>query len=299
MDQMVLGGAASLNVEVLGLSPKTTVHNITISLVQLTKKATSPSKYSSTSSSSVSLEDQSSDEVVDGFQLHTFGVPWPFMHTRPRPYRGSYIWRGAEAGGYTTDRLGLKDLQADRITDNGFELSTILTIPSPIIGAMASTTGCDPAFATVSHRLDVRVSYSVLGLGPGGIPLDRVDDEPLSEGVVRNWTLEKSLDIHSDLSSATATAAPPYLTEEETTHHCISVLPDLNLRSTKAYRSTSLWTTRIRWMYPVRITEADLRERTQRHWDETGGLCACFNQSERCDRAWGDALLRRREVLEK
>lgn len=219
------------------------------------------------------------------------------MYTRPRPYRGSYIWRGAEAAVYTSDRLGLSELQADKSTDSGFELSTILTIPSPIIGAMATTPGSDPAFATVSHRLEISFSYSILGLVLGGTPLPRRDDEPIPEGVVRSWTLEKSLEIHSDLSSATATAAPPYSPVGETQHHCISG-PEMNLESTKAYRSTSLWQTRTGWMYPVRMTEDDLRERTQRHWDETGGLCACFEQRGRCECARPEVVLRRQQTLE-
>ena len=265
---------------------------MTVNLVQITKEAICPSKYSS--SPAPFSDEQASDEVIDSFQLHTSGIPWPFMHNRPRPYRGSYIWRGSEAAEYTSERLGMGDLQADTLGDNGLELSTVLTMPSPIIGAMATTTGCDPAFATISHHLDITFSYSILGLGSGGHPLSLKDGEP-EEGVVRTWTLEKSLDIHSDLSSATATAAPPYSSAVETTDHCISE-PVMDLKSTKAYRSTSLGQTRTMWMRPVRMTEKDLRARTQQHWDETGGLCACFDQSEVCGCARRHSVLRRQGV---
>lgn len=272
--------------EVSGLSPKITIHNIVVNLVQTTNIATCPSKYSSCSA--ISSDDQQQQEVTDVYQLYSLGVPWPFLHTRPRPYRGSYVWRGAEAANYTSERLGLNDLQADCLRDDGFDLTTTLSIPSPIIGAMSTSTSCDPAFATVSHQLDVRFAYSTLQ--------DAADDslEP-AEGPARTWTIEKSLEIHSDLSSATATAAPPYAEVDATTHHCI-VTPRMDLASTKAHRSTSLGSLTIgRYMRPVRMNETDLRARTQRHWDETGGLCACFDQSEVCGCARREVGLGRQE----
>jgi hypothetical protein len=295
-NQLVLGQTAHLHVDVSGLSSHTTIHNMTVNLIQTTKEALCPSKHSS--SSSVSPEDHVSEEVLDSFQLHTFGIPWPFMHTRPRPYRGSYIWRGSEAANYTSELWGMDDLQADKATDDGFELSTVLTIPSPIIGAMATTSGCDPAFATISHHLDIRFSYSILGIGSDGNPLPSDPGVPPSEGSVRSWTLEKALEIHSDLSSATATAAPPYSSKAETTHHCIS-RPKMDLVSTNAHRSTSRGLLSTSPLRPVRMDEAERRARTQRHWDETGGLCACFDQSEVCGCARTEVVLRRQDVVEK
>lgn len=203
------------------------------------------------------------------------------MYTRPRPYRGSYIWRGEEAAKYTSDKLGFGDLQADRTHLDGFGQTTTISIPSPIIGAMATSTTCDPAFATVSHHLDVKFTYSILDQGTGGTPLPRsLDGLPL-EGQIRSWALEKTLEIHSDLSSATATAAPPYSPADATTHHCI-VEPSMDLKSTKAHRSTSYGVLSNTYLRPVRMDDDDLRRRTQKHWDETGGLCACFDQSEVC-----------------
>lgn len=277
--QLVLGQTAAVHIDVSGLSPKTTIHTVNIDLVQTTKNASCPSKYSS--SPSISSETGLPDEVIDSFQLHSFGIPWPFMHTRPRPYRGSYVWRGAEAAKYTSDRLTLGDLRADRNCDDGFGLSTTLTLPSPIIGAMATSTSCDPAFSTISHHLDVKFTYSILDQGTGGTSLARSADQEPQEGSIRTWTLEKALVVHSDLSSATATAAPPYASAGATTHHCI-VEPIMDLKSTKAARLTSLGSLRKTYMRPVRMNENDLRTRTKRHWDETGGLCACFDQSDTC-----------------
>lgn len=275
---------------------------MTVNLIQITKEAICPSKHSL--SSSASPEDHVSEEVIDSFQLHTFGIPWPFMHTRPRPYRGSYIWRGSEAAKYTSELWGMNDLQADRATEDGFELSTVLTIPSPIIGAMATANGCDPAFATISHQLDIRFSYSILDIGSDGNPLPSEPGAPPSEGSVRGWTLEKALEIHSDLSSATATAAPPYSSRAETTHHCITeptsiTEPTMDLVSTKAHRSTSRGQLPTSPLRPVRMDEAERRARTQRHWDETGGLCACFDQSEVCGCARTEVVLRRPDAVEK
>jgi hypothetical protein len=279
--QFTLGGSADLSIDLTALSPSTTIHSITASLVQTTTRPACPFKYSAAKCIPVDAE-EGNTELLDKYQPYSYGTSWSRMPGRIRPYHGSYIWRGAEGMGYIRDSMGDIDLLVDRSHPDGFGLSTTLSLPSPIIGAHPTTVDDNPAFATIAHHLELQFEYSVLNQDIRGEPLSSDDSEPM-EGSVRTWTLEKSLHIHSDLSSATSTAAPPYSPSPTLLGcHTRGLELDMVLKSTKALRYISLGMTKATLMRPVAVNQKDLQKATKRHWEETAGMCACFDNHGIC-----------------
>jgi hypothetical protein len=279
--QFTLGGYVDLSLDLTALSPSTTIHSITASLVQSTIRPACPFKYSAAKGIPVDVAEGSA-ELLDKYQLYSYGTSWSRMPGRIRPFHGSYIWRGAEGVEYVRNSMGDKDLLVDRSHFGGFGLSTTLSLPSPIIGAHPTTVDDNPAFSTIAHHLELQFEYSVLNQDFRGEPLSSNDSEP-TEGSVRTWTLEKSLQIHSDLSSATSTAAPPY-SPSPTLSCCLTRAsePDMVLRSTKALRYISVGMTKATLMRPVATNQEELQKATKRHWDETAGMCACFDSRGMC-----------------
>jgi hypothetical protein len=279
--QFTLGGYVDLSLDLTALSPSTTIHSITTSLVQAMTRPTCPSKYSAGKGIHGEIE-EGSEELLDKYQLYSCGTSWSRMPGRPRPLHGSYIWRGAEALQYITDSIGRDDLVFDRSHPDGFGLSTTLSLPSPIIGAHPTTVDDNPVFSTIAHHLELQFEYSVLNQDFRGEPLSSNNSEP-TEGSVRTWKLEKSLQIHSDLSSATSTAAPPYSPSPTLSCcHTRASEPDMVLRSTKALRYISLGMTKATLMRPVAINQEELQKATNSHWEETAGMCACFDSRGIC-----------------
>ena len=279
--QFTLGGSVDFSIDLTALSPSTTIHSITASLVQATTKSTCPSNYFA--GKGISVEGGGgSTELLDKYQLYSYGTSWSRMPGRIRPPHGSYIWRGAEGMGYVRDSLGGNDLRVDRSHPDGFGLFATLSLPSPIIGAHPTTVDDNPAFSTIAHHLELQLEYSVLNQDIRGDPLCSNDSEPM-EGSVRTWTLEKSLQIHSDLSSATSTPPPPYLYTQNLSHlQASDSKPTTALRSTKALRYISLGMTKATLMRPVAVNAVELERATRRHWEETAGMCACFDRTRVC-----------------
>jgi hypothetical protein len=276
-----LGGYVDLSLDLTALSPSTTIHSITASLVQSTIRPACPFKYSAAKGIPVDVAEGSA-ELLDKYQLYSYGTSWSRMPGRIRPFHGSYIWRGAEGVEYVRNSMGDKDLLVDRSHFDGFGLSTTLSLPSPIIGAHPTTVDDNPAFSTITHHLELQFEYSVLNQDIGGDLISINDSEP-TEGSVRTWTLEKSLQIHSDLSSATSNAAPPYSPSPTLSCcHTRASEPDMVLRSTKALRYISLGMTKATLMRPVAINQEELQKATKRHWEETAGMCACFDSRGTC-----------------
>jgi hypothetical protein len=279
--QFTLGGYVDLSLDLTALSPSTTIHSITASLVQSTTGPTCPSKYSAEKGIPVDVAEGSA-ELLDKYQLHSYGTSWSRMPGRIRPFHGSYIWRGAEGVEYVRNSMGDKDLLVDRLHPDGFGLSTTLLLPSPIIGAHPTTVDENPAFSTIAHHLELQFEYSILNQDIRGDLISINDSEP-TEGSVRTWTLEKSLQIYSDLSSATSSAAPPYSPSPTLPCcHTRASEPDLVLRSTKALRYISVGMTKATLMRPVAINQEELQKATKRHWDGTAGMCACFDSRGMC-----------------
>ena len=279
--QFTLGGSAKLSIDLTALSPSTTIHSITASLVQTTAKPSCLSKYSAGSGVPVEFG-EASEELLDKYQLYSYGISWSRMPGRPRPLHGSYIWRGAEAMQYIADSIDPNDSIVDRSHPDGFGLATTLSLPSPIFGAHPTTVDDNPAFSTIAHHLELQLEYSVLDQDIRGDPLCSNDSEPM-EGSVRTWTLEKSLQIHSDLSSAMSTPPPPYLYTQNLSHlQASDSKPTTALRSTKALRYISLGMTKATLMRPVAVNAVELERATRRHWEETAGMCACFDRTRVC-----------------
>jgi hypothetical protein len=279
--QFTLGGSADLSVDLTALSPSTTIHAITASLVQTTARPACPFKYSAAKGIPVDVA-EGNTELLDKYQLYSYGTSWSRMPGRIRPFHGSYIWRGAEGVQYVRDSLGENDLLVDRSHPDGFGLCTTLSLPSPIIGAHPTTVDENPAFSTISHHLELQFEYSVLNQDIRGDLISNNDSEP-TEGSVRTWTLEKSLHIHSDLSSASSTAAPPYSPSPTPSRcHTADLEPPMELRSTKALRYISLGMTKATLMRPVAFDAVDLEKATNRHREETAGMCACFDGIRVC-----------------
>jgi hypothetical protein len=163
-------------------------------------------------------------------------------------------------------------------------MTTTVVLPSPIIGAHPTTSTSDSAFSSIDHHLEFRFEYSVLGQDVHGNPLSG-DGWERMEGSVRTWTLEKEVQIHSDLSHVISTAAPAYSPKAD----CLAVLSapkldmDLELDSIKARRSISLGWTSATLMRPVAVNQVELDRDTRRHWEKTSGLCACFERSSSSD----------------
>jgi hypothetical protein len=293
--QFTLGGYVDLSLDLTALSPSTTIHSITASLVQSTTRPACPFKYSSAKGIPVDVAEGSA-ELLDKYQLYSYGTSWSRMPGRIRPFHGSYIWRGAEGVEYVRNSMGDRDLLVDRSHFNGFGLSTTLSLPSPIIGAHPTTVDDNPVFSTIAHHLELQFEYSVLNQDIRGDLISINDSEP-TEGSVRTWTLEKSLQIHSDLSSASSTAAPPYSPSPTPSRcHIADLEPPMELRSTKALRYISLGMTKATLMRPVVFNAVDLEKATNRHREETAGMCACFDRIRVCRSGFqGDAYSRPNE----
>lgn len=295
-----LGQSADISLDLTSLSDSTTIHAITVNFVQTTTRALCPSKFSALQGSA-SGDSEERTELIDKYELYSYGTSWARMPGRMRPFRGSYIWRGHRAEKYVTDFMGKEDLWVDQSHQDGFGLSTTFSLPSPIIGAHPTSLDYDPAFSTISHHLEIVFEYSILDQDIHGDSSLNTGTEPI-EGLVRTWTLEKSLQIHSDLFSVNATAAPPYSCTSAPSGYCHPGFdPSMVLESTKPHRSISLGWTKATLMRPVRIDRDELQKLSQRHWEEMAGMCACFedqrvrdaaipinrfsSQNERCHRA--------------
>lgn len=278
--QLVLGQTAHLAIEINGLSPVTTIHSITANFVQTTTIVSCPAKYS-TGRAIPPKDSEIRLDVTEKYELYTYGTSWARMPGRIRPYRGSYLWRGSDAERYVTDVFGKEVLLVDRSSEDGFAVSTALTLPSPVVGTHPTDTRENPAFSTVSHHLEVQVQYSILGQGLRGEALSSDDSEAM-EGSVRTWTLEKALQIHSDLSSVTSTAAPPYSPSHAPSQSYPADL-DINPKSLSSPWSISLGWTKATLMRPVKVSPEELKKRTRQHWEETSGMCACFENGHARD----------------
>lgn len=280
---LVLGGDTYVDLNLTGLSPAMTIHSVSVTLVQTTRSAISPAGDSLPSTSAGIYGGRT--EMIDNFELYSHGITWARLAGRARPYRGSYVWRGALASQFTTEALQLDDLPLDRTFDDGFGLSSDLTLPSPIIGALPSTTRVESSLATISHLLVSRIEYSVLGEDALGRPLPVDEAGQLVEGSVRSWSIEKEIEIHSDLSVATAVAAPPYAPPYSScppvTLRC-DTPPCTSVPSTQVSRSVSIGWTKATMMRHVHTKEKELLAATRRHWAETSGLCACFDVRASC-----------------
>jgi hypothetical protein len=274
--QFTLGQTADLAIDITGLSPITTIHSITVNLVQTSTIATCPSKFT-TERAAPPKDIEIRSELTEEYQLYTYGTAWSRMPGRTRPWRGSYVWRRSEAGHLVTEVSEMEDHPLDRSAEDGFGLSTTLTLPSPVIGAHPTDVRDNPAFSTVSHHLAIQFEYSILGQDSRGEPLSPKGSEVM-EGSVRSWTLEKAVQVHSDLSAATFTAAPPYCPNDISPRSC-QAGPDINPKSIESPWSISLGWTKATLMRPVNVQPDELKKRTRRHWEETSGMCACFAKS--------------------
>jgi hypothetical protein len=278
--QFILGQIANLSIDVTGLSPDTTIHSLTTSLVQTTTQATCPSKYAAPNTPTrKDLDDRT--ELSDKYELYTLGpTVGARMPGRQRPSLGSYIWRGMEGAKYLTKVPDDREISVDRLHDDGFGLSATLCLPSPIIGAHSTTINENPAFSTISHYMEFQFDYSILNQDIRGSILPGTGCAP-EEGPIRSWKLRYHLDVHSDLSSATITAAPPYPCLTEPTHRCRPGFdPSMELESTKARRYLSLGWTKATLMRPVAVDRKAMQESTRRHWEEMAGMCACFDRRD-------------------
>jgi hypothetical protein len=278
---LMLGQHSNVTLDLTALSPATTIHTVSVFLVQTTTAASTIPSAVSRSSTNVAYGGRI--EMIDSFQIYSHGMSWAKMAGRARPTRRSYVWRGQEASLYTKEVLGGSDLPLDRAHGDGFGLSSYLTMPSPIIGAHPSTARVDLNLATIAHILVFRFDYSILGEDAQGQPLP-TDDEGLPvEGSVRSWSLEKEIHIHSDLLLAVATAAPLYPVSKQSNSPFQS---STSMPSSRVPRSVSLGVTRGTMMRQVYTKEKELVVAARRHWDETAGVCACFHDLPGCD--WVD-----------
>jgi hypothetical protein len=274
--QFTLGQTADLAIDITGLSPITTIHSIAVNLFQNSTIATCPSKFS-TGRAVLPKDIDIRSELTEKYELYTYGTAWSRMPGRIRPWRGSHVWRGSGAGDLVTGVLEKEDLLLDRSGEDGFGISTTLTLPSPVIGAHPTDLRDNPAFSTISHHLAIQFEYSILGRDSRGEPLSHTSDETI-EGSVRTWTLEKVVQIHSDLSSATFTAAPPYSPDDISPRSC-EAGPFINPKSIESPWSISLGWTKATLMRPVKVQQDEMKKRTRQHWEETSGMCACFAES--------------------
>jgi hypothetical protein len=206
------------------------------------------------------------------------------MPGRKRPGPGAYLWRGLEASQYITEIPGQQQVAVDRSHDDGFGISTTLSLPSPIIGANPTTVRDNPALSTISHFLEIHFDYSILDQEIHGNLLHDTDPAP-EEGLIRSWKSRKWLDVHSDLSSATISAAPSYSDEKSMPPRCgLDFDSNHVLESTKARHFISLSRTST-MMRPVRVDPDQLQHSIREHWKEMAGMCACFGIGGVCEPA--------------
>jgi hypothetical protein len=199
------------------------------------------------------------------------------------------------------------------LDESSLHLRPVFTLPTPINGAVPSTRvdhDLSPTFhpsevdlrrATLSHRLEVTIAFSVLNENAVGEALaaTRSQKEPL-EGTVRHVVIPANIELSSCLSRYTASPPPPYRRESQSKaqaavkssasqsrstsnflrYRPFDTLPEKLKTIIKLEHMRSLSAAGGRWLRPVRWNEGLLTERTDIHRRDTGGMCLCFVEDD-------------------
>jgi len=155
-------------------------------------------------------------------------------------------------------------------TDTFYHVNSTFHLPSPVIGALATSSpqAKEHPIARISHTIEVSVHYL------------RTDSPPGAK--MDLWTGSRSICLESDIPSTHHNPPPPYVKDEQ---QCASAPPAaamdpvLEINATKVPRWTSVQFFDHFWMRPVKLEPLVLQRCTRHHWQETGGMCRCFNHA--------------------
>jgi len=136
-------------------------------------------------------------------------------------------------------------------------------LPSPVIGALPTATSEYETISTVTHSLEVTVRYSSRSVGPG---LPKV------------WTSGRTIVVESDIVSNQSKPPPAYTKRDK--KGIRSAKPVNDIVATKLQRWTSVHFLDRVWMRPVKLAPDLLKKSTEKHWEDTKGLCRCFDSRD-------------------
>lgn len=227
------------------------------------------------------------------FTLHHEGDPYMTDNTiQPSPY----VWRAEiprfhdaarSRSGLLTKTTVPRDLtpaslvlpeEFEQETPDSLELRTMVRIPSPIIGAHATSPAIlDSRLTRISHRLRLEVLFSVLGEDEHGKPLrgKKTSTNEPPEGTVRRLWVEHEVILRSCVLGPDNIKVPTYIAcpgreesfDEYLTRIAIRQRPTcFGMESSEDNESIG--------------EGGDLRERAEEHVDDCTARCLCFYGDE-------------------
>lgn len=265
-----------MHLNLTGLDPRTTIHQIRLVLTQ---------KTTAGRSSATPGEEDTTEYTI-------FSAGPPINDPLPsNPGPSDYVWRGeiprsADAhaelqwklkrGSSHPASAAPKSLvcppYAESVTEDSIKMSPLCRLPTPIIGAHAtSPLYLDPRLSRTSHALRYEVIFSVMGEAAPGRPLppDPTSGQ-LPEGTKRRFWVDNPVLLGSCMITPENVIVPTYTPcASETapeTHE--EYLQSIAARSEP--KSFHIPNTRRIW--PEHQT---LNERTRYHLNDTLGRCAC------------------------
>jgi len=139
-------------------------------------------------------------------------------------------------------------------------LSGDVHLPSPVIGALPTATSSYETISTVTHSLEVTVRYSSRRGAGSSLP--------------KVWTSGRTIVVESDIVSNESKPPPAYTKRDYKGGKSAKPVGDID--ATKLQRWTSVHFLDRVWMRPVKFAPHLLRKSTEKHWEDTKGLCRCF-----------------------
>lgn len=262
-----------MGLDLTGLDPRTTIHQIKLVLVQTTRAGTACANPG---------EEDVTDYII-------FSAGPPHLDDLPAiPSPSDYVWRGeiprsidAQLEAQKSQRSGPSNAApkpqplppyADEITDDSIRLSPLCRLPTPVIGAHStSPVVLDPRLSRTSHALRYEVIFSVLGEAAPNVPMPFAPgSDRLPEGKKRRFWVDNPIVLGSCMITPENVIVPSYTphipdstadTHEEYLH---------NIAARSDPSSFQIPNTRRIWP-----EHQSLQERTRVHLEDTMGRCAC------------------------
>ena len=275
-----------MGLDLTGLDPRTTIHQIKLVLVQTTRAGqacTNPG-----------------EEDVTEYIIFSAGPP--HLDDLPAiPQPSDYVWRGeipraidAAMDAQRVHRPGSSSNvaprpqpvppYADSISDDSIRLSPLCRLPTPIIGAHStSPVVLDPRLSRTSHSLRYEVIFSVLGEAGPGVPMPFApNSDRLPEGKKRRFWVDNPIILGSCMITPENVIVPSYTPSapDSAADPHEEYLRNIAARSDPS--SFQIPNTRKIWP-----EHQSLRERAKVHLEDTAGRCACVFGEEMIRQAVG------------
>ncbi|WRT64404.1 uncharacterized protein IL334_001336 [Kwoniella shivajii] len=265
---MLLGSPANIHLHLHELPPSLIVHGWNMSLIQITEAPKSSSEH--TSSLSVFKEEfligKGGDPCYSRLPERTAAV-------LGRPETGAYLWKGPKS-----DAVDDETARGNEAHSSSYDGDLPVRLPSPVIGGTPSYLGREN-YSSVEHRLRLTLFFSVFNQPSQRIPSPSRDSLPETT-YITNWDFVRPINVLSDSYYVENTPLPSYSRDSKPFFHHEERTKDFD----RAKRFDSMLLPRIltiaefdgRFTRPVAMEPKRLIEAAANHWEETGGLCACF-----------------------